>query len=63
MRLPFGDWQFYAVTILALWGAWMVARPFLPSKKRSGGCPTCASGSAASTKRRKTPLTIGGKRA
>ena len=30
--MPFGDWQFYVVTLAALWGAWALVRTFLPSR-------------------------------
>lgn len=63
--MPFGDWQFWLVTLLALWGLWVMARPFLPRRKVSpdeqAACPNCASGSAASKKKktpRRVPLTI-----
>lgn len=64
MGVPWGDWQFYVVTLLAMCGAWVMVRPFLPRKGGSGGsggCPNCASGAAARRKPR-TRLTIHGKR-
>ena len=50
------DWQFLAVTAAALWGLWILLRPFLPRRRKeqeeaAGGaaCPRCsASGSCAS---------------
>jgi hypothetical protein len=62
--MPWRDWQFWIVTALALAGAWLIARPFLPRKRGDGaapGCPNCASGSAAS-KPRRVALTIDKKR-
>ena len=60
--MPFDDWQFYVVTLVALWGLWALLRPFLPrDRKAEPGCPTCASGSAAGRKKR-APLTIHGKK-
>ena len=60
--MPWMDWQFWMVTILAILGVWMVARPLMPFRKTSGedvGCPSCASGSAASKpKRRRVALTL-----
>ena len=62
--IPWHDWQLWIVTALALAGAWLVARPFLPRRKGNNGapgCPNCASGSAAN-KRRRVALTIEKKR-
>jgi hypothetical protein len=61
--MPVHDWQFWVVTLLALGGAWLVAKPFLPKRRSMSegdpSCPTCASGSAASRKtKRRVPLTI-----
>jgi hypothetical protein len=38
------DWQFLVVTAAALWGVWILLRPFLPrrGKEAVGGCPNCA---------------------
>lgn len=41
------DWQFAAVTLAALWGAWILLRPLLPSRKtgrKTGACASCSSG-------------------
>jgi hypothetical protein len=53
--LPF-DWQFLVVTAAALWGLWVLLRPFLTrlgkNQEEAGGaaCPRCsASGSCASS--------------
>lgn len=50
------DWQFLVVTAAALWGLWILLRPFLPRRRKdqeeAGGaaCPRCsASGSCASS--------------
>ena len=32
--LPWGDWQFWVVTLLAIAAAWWLVRPFIPSKRR-----------------------------
>ena len=41
------DWQFAIVTLAALWGAWILLRPLLPSRKtrpKTGACASCSSG-------------------
>lgn len=41
------DWQFLIVTLAALWGAWVLLRPFLPSRKKreaEGSCARCSAG-------------------
>lgn len=49
------DWQFLVVTAAALWGLWILLRPFLPRRRKdeeaaAGACPRCtASGSCASS--------------
>lgn len=46
--MSFGlDWQFVIVTLAALWGAWVLLRPFLPSRKKKqaeGSCARCSAG-------------------
>ena len=32
MRLPYDEWQFYVVTVVALAGLWLLVRPFLPRR-------------------------------
>ncbi len=63
--MPWRDPQFWIVTMLALAGLWILARPFLPRKAPADGsipsCPGCASGSATS-KPRRVALTIDKKR-
>jgi hypothetical protein len=49
--MPWGDWQFWVVTMFAGWGLWIVVRPFLPKRSRDG-CPNCASGAAAQRPKR-----------
>jgi len=60
--MPWTNWEFWIVTILAAAGVWLLARPFLPSRKSSAedaGCPNCASGAAAGkSKRRRVALTV-----
>ena len=52
--MPWGDWQFWLVTLAAAWGVWAVARQVLPGKKRDEApCSTCAVGSAAQAARDK----------
>mgnify|MGYP001814092556 CR=1 FL=1 len=46
--MPFGDWQFWVVTVVALLGVYALARQFLP-KRRKGT-------------RKRVELTVGGKR-
>jgi hypothetical protein len=62
--MPWRDWEFWIVTLLACWGLWILARPFVPRKKSEGespACPNCASGAARATPRR-VALTIEKKR-
>lgn len=39
------DWQFVAVTLAALWGAWLLLRPLLSRKAgpKTGACGSCSS--------------------
>lgn len=64
--LPLDNWQFWAVSALALVAAAAVVRPLLPRKKQdSAACRGCPSGSdpdASATKPKRVELTIGGKR-
>jgi hypothetical protein len=46
--MPFDDWQFYVVTLAALWGAWALARTFIPARERPA--------------KKRASLTIGGKK-
>ncbi len=46
--MPFDDWQFYVVTLAALWGAWALVCTFLPARDKA-------------TKKR-TTLTVDGKK-
>ncbi len=45
---PVLDWQFYAVTALAVAGCWLALRPFFArgGKKAAGGCSSCTFGAA-----------------
>jgi hypothetical protein len=48
MSLPWTDWQFWVVTVVAGWAGWVVVRPFLPRRKeRETPCDHCAVGTAA----------------
>jgi hypothetical protein len=64
--MPWHDWEFWIVTLLAVWGGWVLLRPFMPRKKggtSAPACPNCASGSgAAAAKPRRVALTIEKKR-
>jgi hypothetical protein len=57
--MPWHDWEFWIVTVLAMIGLFILMRPFLPRRKGSANaaCPNCASGEAAAKPRRAT-LTI-----
>jgi len=39
MGLPWTDWQFWVVTLVALWGAVAILRSVVP--RRSGQAPAC----------------------
>jgi hypothetical protein len=58
--IPLGDWQFWVVSLIALAGVAVVARPLLASKSPSPPCGGCAKSSAA--KPRHATLTIEGER-
>ena len=32
--MPFGDWQFYVVTVAAAWGVWAMVRTLAPRRKK-----------------------------
>jgi|LakMenEpi03Aug12_release.lakeMendotaPanAssembly.Ray.scaffolds.fasta_scaffold3467674_2 hypothetical protein len=56
--MPWSDWQFWAVSLAALAGAFFVIRPLLPT--RSGGsCRSCPADGAPPKPKRAT-LTIEG---
>lgn len=50
-----GDlWQHLVVSAVALWGLWIIVRPFLPGRREEGAaCENCASGAAAQARRRR----------
>ncbi len=50
MLFPWTDWQFWLVTAIASWCAWIVLRQLLPRQKSSTSCGACASGTAACAK-------------
>lgn len=58
--MPVSDWQFWIVTLAAVYGLWRVIKIFLPRKDKQAGCTHCASGAAASRKKRgaKVSLTV-----
>jgi len=62
--MPYDDWQFWVVTLLAVGGLALVIRPLLPRRKGNVGCGTCpTAGSAADPSvGKKTTLTIEGRR-
>ena len=51
--MPFGDWQFWIVTLLGLGGAWFIIKPFLPGKSKAGSWPSFGSGTASKKKKGK----------
>lgn len=62
--MPWHDWEFWVVTLLAMWGLFVLLRPFMPRRKGDNSapsCPNCASGSAVA-KPRRVMLTIEKKR-
>ncbi|MCI0365893.1 MAG: hypothetical protein L0Y44_00045 [Phycisphaerales bacterium] len=64
--MPIRDWQFWLVSLLALYGLWLLARPLLPfrrAKSDDAACPSCSSGSATPRKtQHRVALTIGRRR-
>lgn len=62
--MPFDDWQFWVVTLVALGGLVLVIRPLLPKKNAAPGCGTCptAGKSGDPTVGKKTTLTVEGRR-
>ena len=63
--MPIGDWQFWIVTLAGLLGLWLIVKPFMPRRSKQTGCAHCASGTAASRKKRgaKVSLTVNNSRA
>ena len=67
MIFPWTDWQFWLVSGIALWCAWLVVRQLLP-RSDSSACGACASGTAACAKHTRQgaaaepPLVVLGKR-
>jgi hypothetical protein len=35
--MPLHDWQFWVVSVAALWGAWAMTRQLLPLKRKGRG--------------------------
>lgn len=62
--MPWNDWQFWVVTVLALGGLALVLRPLLPSRSNSGRCGTCPSGTKSKDPSvgKRTTLTVEGRR-
>lgn len=57
------DWQFAIVTLAALWGAWILLRPLLPSRKprrKTGACASCSSGCEKAPAREPGLVSLGG---
>ena len=46
MSFPWTDWQFWLVTAIAVWGASVIVRPFLPRRRDESPCATCAVGAS-----------------
>ena len=45
LQLPWADWQFYAVTVAAVGGGWLVVKPLLARRGKSAqGCSNCTFG-------------------
>ena len=55
--MPWTEWQFWIVSLLALAGLYLVLRPLLPSKGASPACSSCTSNPGVK-KPKLTPLTI-----
>ncbi len=51
---PWDDWQFYVVSLAALTGLFYLVRPFLPARKKPGGCASCP-GASPPTRRGDKP--------
>lgn len=62
--MPWNDWQFWVVTVLALGGLVLVLRPLLPSRSSNGRCGTCPSGTKSKDPSvgKRTTLTVEGRR-
>lgn len=58
--MPWGDWQFWAVTLAAIVALVAVVRPLIPSRRKGPECPGCGPGQAAARPRR-TRLTVSAK--
>lgn len=59
--MPWRDPQFWIVSLCAIAGLWLLARPLVPRRGAGSACGGCASGAAAA-RRRRTTLTIEGQR-
>lgn len=40
--MPIADWQFWVVTLVALWGLWCTIRLIVP-RRSDRGCSSCGS--------------------
>ena len=56
--MPVGDWQFWIVTAAGMLGLWMIIKPFVPKRNKQTGCAHCASGTAASRKKRSAKVSL-----
>ena len=46
--MPWSDWQFWVVSLAALWAGYVIFRQIIPgAAKDSSACSTCAVGAAA----------------
>jgi hypothetical protein len=63
--LPWHDWQFWAVTVVAAGGLLVALRPFLPrglvGGRRDGRCPACPNSGGDGARPKRTELTVGGR--
>lgn len=56
--IPWSDWQFWTVSVLAALALAAILRPLLPSRDRKAACPGCATTPSAPA----TQLTVDGRR-
>jgi hypothetical protein len=59
--MPWGDWQFWVVSLAAGWGLWAVLRQLLP--RRGAGeapCASCAVGTAVREARQRGGTSVSG---
>ncbi|HEX4953539.1 MAG TPA: hypothetical protein VF017_09135 [Thermoanaerobaculia bacterium] len=57
LGLPWGDWQFWATTALAVVAAWLVLRPWL-ARRKPGAAPGCPGCNTCAAKEPETPKLV-----